>query len=87
MKKFKTHRCALDFDQSFVKAEELKEEVAWAACRVLLVAIFLKNWKVCQEKLQNKKIWSPEESAPENSTLEGAEVDNIQIVETEEDND
>jgi hypothetical protein len=28
MKKFKTHRCALDFDQSFVKAEELKEEVA-----------------------------------------------------------
>ena len=26
MKKFKTHRCALDFDQRFVKAE-LKEEV------------------------------------------------------------
>jgi hypothetical protein len=30
---------------------------------------------------------TPEESAPENSTLEEADVDNVQIVETEEDND
>jgi hypothetical protein len=29
----------------------------------------------------------PEESAPENTTLEDTDVDNVQIVETEEDDD